>query len=384
MKLLFLTQVLDANDAVLGFVPRWVEGLADRCEAVRVVALEVGDVAGLPANVDYREVGRRGVVGRYLRYRRILAEALKRDGFDAVLAHMVPRYALVARGPARSAGAGLFLWYTHKGVDERLRRAVRQVDKVFTASEESLRIESPNRVVTGHGIDLKHFCALASGASAEAPSAGPSRVAGALSAAAADAAPGRARLLAVGRLTPAKDPLTVLAALSILVSRGFDVELDLVGGALASGDDAYMRRVHEQIEVGNLADRVRLHGPVPYRDVPQHFRAATISVTASYTRSVDKVVLEAMATGVPVVTCTESFPPIFEPLNEWAERSLFEAGNAAELADRLEYLLLLKPSERAKLGQRLRAIVERDHEVDTLMARLVSEMGGASDAGAAG
>ena len=28
MRLLFLTQVLDRGDAVLGFVPRWIEGFA--------------------------------------------------------------------------------------------------------------------------------------------------------------------------------------------------------------------------------------------------------------------------------------------------------------------------------------------------------------------
>ena len=66
MKLLFLTQVLDANDAVLGFVMRWIEGLAKVTERVRVVALEVGDISSLPDNVDVREVGRKGKIRRYI------------------------------------------------------------------------------------------------------------------------------------------------------------------------------------------------------------------------------------------------------------------------------------------------------------------------------
>jgi hypothetical protein len=86
-----LTQVIDAKDAVLGFVPRWVEGLARRCERVRVVALEAGDTGALPANVDVRVVGRKGVLVRWLRYRRILREALGKDGFDAVLARAVDK-----------------------------------------------------------------------------------------------------------------------------------------------------------------------------------------------------------------------------------------------------------------------------------------------------
>lgn len=349
MKLLFLTQVLDPDDAVLGFVVRWVEALAQRCEAVRVVALEAREDAPLPANVSVRVVGRRGRLGRYLRYRRILAEALGRDGFDAVLAHMVPRYALVAAAPARRAGARLYLWYTHKAVDERLRRAVRLVDKAFTASAESLRLEAPNKVVTGHGVDLAHFDVA--GEPVHPP-----------------------RLLAVGRVTPAKDPLTVVAAVAILVSRGHDVRLDLAGDALARGDDATVRAVREEIELGGLAGRVELLGEVPYPRIPELYRRCTALLSASLTGSVDKVVLEAMAARRPFVTCNESFPPLVAELGERGAGLLFPAGDAGALADRVEALLGLAPRERARLGDDLRAIVARDHDVERLMDRLVGEM----------
>lgn len=349
MKLLFLTQVIDSSDAVLGFVSRWVAGLAGACERVRVVALEAGVTDDLPANVDVCVVGRKGVVGRYLRYRAILREALVRDGFDAVLAHMVPRYALVAAGPARRAGAKLFLWYTHKAVDARLRRAVARVDKAFTASAESLRIDAPNKVVTGHGIDLAHF---------DARSVEPERP---------------ARLLTVGRLTPAKDPLTAIAALAILVARGHDLFLDVVGGELAAGDDAYARTVRDAIESGGVAGRIALHGAVPYRDVPPFFRRASILVHTSRTGSVDKVVLEALACGRPVVTSNESFGPILEPLGERAQMLRFPPGDATLLAARVEALLALSPGDLASLRRDLRALA-REHEVDALMRRLVAHM----------
>lgn len=350
MKLLFLTQVLDRGDAVLGFVPRWIEGLAANCERVRVVALQVGDASGLPANVDTREIGRKGLIGRYLRNRSFLREALHHEGFDAVLAHMVPRYTLLSTRLARSARARQFLWYTHGAVDDRLRKAIACVDKVFTASEESLRVETPKRVVTGHGIDTRRF------------------------------APGGVdpvrpiRLITVGRLTPAKDPLTILAALGILVSRGFDLHLDVVGDVLASGDEAYRRRVEEQIEVGGLRERVVLHGAVPYREIAPLYQRSTLLVSASRTGSIDKVVLEAMACARPVLTCNDSFPRLFRELGADAARLSFEAGSASELAERIEGLLRLRQPERMQLGERLRDLVVRDHEVDALMKRLCSEM----------
>jgi glycosyltransferase involved in cell wall biosynthesis len=350
MRLLFLTQVIDADDAILGFVSRWIEGLARCTERVRVVALEAGNLSGLPDNVDVRVVGRRGVVRRYLRYRRILTEAFGRDGFDCVLAHMVPRYALVAAAPARRAGAGLFLWYTHKGVDERLRRAVELVDLVFTASEESLRVDTPRKRVTGHGIDLDHFDDRG-----EEPDTPP-------------------RLLAVGRLTRAKDPLTVLAAMRVLVECGRDVRLDFAGGALAAGDEELVAAVRSEAESGALAGRVRLLGEVPYPRIAELYRRASVLVNASLTGSVDKVVLEAMATRRPIVTCNESFPALLAPLGERAAELLFEPGDARGLAQRIEALLALLPADRVRLGEDLRTIVAEGHEVDRLMARLVEEM----------
>jgi len=350
VKLLFLTQVFDRGDAVLGFVPRWIEGLAAECERVRVIALSVGDISDLPSNVDARELGRKGYIGRYLRNRALLREALVQDGFDAVLAHMVPRYSLLAERIARKAGARTFLWYTHGAVDERLRKAVACVDKVFTASEESLRIETPKRVVTGHGVDTRRFSP--GGVEPVRP----------------------IRLITVGRLTPAKDPLTILAAVGILVSRGFDLHLDIVGDVLAAGDDAYRRRVEEQIEVGGLEARVKLHGAVPYRDIAPYYQRSTMLVSASRTGSIDKVVLEAMACARPVLTCNDSFPRLFQGLGADAAKLLFAPASASELAERIEGVLRLRQAERTALGERLRELVVRDHEVDALMRRLVREM----------
>jgi glycosyltransferase involved in cell wall biosynthesis len=350
VKLLFLTQVLDGSDAVLGFVPRWIEGLARHCERVRVVALEVGNVAGLPANVDWRVIGRQGRVLRWLRYRRVLSEALKRDGFDTVLAHMVPRYALLARGPAARAGARSFLWYTHGKVDARLRAAERVVQAIFTVNAQSLRLETPKRVITGHGIDLAHFDSRG-----VAPDVPP-------------------RLLAVGRLTPAKDALTLVAAVAELERRGVSVDLDLVGGTLAAGDPAYGERVRAAIEAAELGHHVRLLGDVPYRDIPAFYRRASVLVSASRTGSVDKVVLEAMAARRPVVTCNDAFEPIFAELGAEAAGLSFPPGDAEALAARVAALLERTQAERDALGARLRDLVARDHEVDALMLRLCAHM----------
>ena len=351
MKLLVLTQVLDRQNGVLGFFNRWIAEFASHCEAVRVVALEVGDTSDLPDNVDWVEIGRRGVVGRYLKYRRALGQALDRDGFDAVLGHMVPRYSIVAAGPARRAGARNYLWYTHKGVDARLRKAVTLVEKTFSASDESLRVETPTRVITGHGIDTDHF-------DLPAPDFG-----------------GRTRILSVGRLTPAKDPLTVIRALGLLVEAGHDVDLTWVGGGLTGDDVPFADEVRAELARLGLEQRVDLAGEVPYAEVDRRFAAADVFVNASFTGSVDKVVLEAMAARRPALSCNDSFPPIFAGLGDARAGDLvFGQGDPDDLARKLALWLERGPEELRRLGEDLRDLVVRDHGVEALCARLCREM----------
>jgi glycosyltransferase involved in cell wall biosynthesis len=342
--------VVDAQDAILGFVARWLAGLGRPVVRRRGLTLAAGDTRGLPANLDLRVIGRRGRLVRLMRYRAAMREAFRRDGFDAVLAHMVPRYTLLAHAEAARAGAGEFLWYTHAGVDRRLVRATERAKKVFTASPESFRIDTPKRVVTGHGIDLDHF-----GARGAAPATPP-------------------RLVAVG---PAKDPLTVLRAVALLVGRGWDVHLDLVGGGLTELDIRFMRSIEATIESLGLEGRVHRTGAVPYPEVPRYYARASVLVSASRTGSVDKVVLEAMAARRPVVTSNEAFPPLLAELGpDEARAASFRPGDAEDLARKVEDLLDRPASARERLGERLRALVARDHEVDALMARLVREMGG--------
>ena len=63
-----------------------------------------------------------------------------------------------------------------------------------------------------------------------------------------------------------------------------------------------------------------------------------------------------------------------------AARTSFEPGNAEQLAARIEGWLMLPADRRHELGQALRAIVVRDHEVGRLMKRLVDEMRAAAAA----
>src|SRR5690606_925360 len=127
----------------------------------------------------------------------VVGGACRRGEVDAVLAHMVPRYAVYAAPFALPRGIPMFLWYTHKQVDWAVRLAEPLVKKVFTASERSFRLRSRKKVVTGHGIDTARFVPRAPGEPAPTHD-----------------------IAVVGRIAPAKDPLVLVEALGLLERRG--------------------------------------------------------------------------------------------------------------------------------------------------------------------
>jgi glycosyltransferase involved in cell wall biosynthesis len=348
MHLVILTQVLDQQDAVLGFFHRWCDVFARNVEHLSVIAQRVGRVE-LPGNVRVISLGKEAGAGGLARLRALLGGlgGLRDEQRpDAGLVHMVPRLGLAALPATLPRGVPQYLWYTHKGVDLSLRLAAPLMRKVFTASRESFRlpIQEERLVITGHGIDCAHF-GLGTG-------------------------PRPVDVLCVGRLAPAKAQDDVLKGLSLLQHCP---STEIVGGTLLAGDEVYRDRLLALVRMEpRLVGHVRFTGPVPWRDVAAVMRRARVLVDASRTGSVDKVILEAMAAGTLPLTCNEAFVPLLGP--ELAARLTYERGDLPGMAGRLARLLDLPPAERGALGRRLRELVLAEHDLERLIPTMVGHM----------
>lgn len=113
---------------------------------------------------------------------------------------------------------------------------------------------------------------------------------------------GRALVLFVGRLQLLKAPEVALRALAELVATepSLDPVLLLLGGP--SGNAGIQPETLEKLaaELG-IAERVRVHDPVPHHRLPQYYRAADAVIVPSRSESFGLVALEASACGTPVV-----------------------------------------------------------------------------------
>ena len=105
------------------------------------------------------------------------------------------------------------------------------------------------------------------------------------------------RLLWLGRLSPDKDPLTLVDALTHLADLGWSALL--VG---PDGVDARLtRQVHDRIAQAGLAGRVRVTGPLEGRRLQTVWSVTDLLVHTSRSETFGMVVSEALARGIPSV-----------------------------------------------------------------------------------
>ncbi|MEY2641090.1 MAG: hypothetical protein RL150_483 [Candidatus Parcubacteria bacterium] len=277
MKLLLITQKVDRDDQVLGFFHRWLEMFATHVEQLTVICLEEGNHS-LPQNVQVYSLGKEQGAGRMRRLYRLYRYVWKYRGqYTHVFVHMNPVYVVLCWKLWFVLRKPVFLWYTHKHVDCKLRVASWFVRSIFTASTESLRLRTRKKVVTGHGIDTDFFTVD----SAVVRQAG--------------------QLLTVGRIAPAKRIDVLIDALTVLP----DMTLSIAGGPITDADRAYERACKERAVAQGVVDRVRWLGPVSHGATRSLYQQAGVFVHASETGSLDKVLLEAIACGTPVVSASD-------------------------------------------------------------------------------
>ena len=345
-RLLLFNLATDADDPILGFTTAWINALASRMDAIDVVTMRVGRLA-VGANVRVYSVGKeRGFseARRAFGFYRILWRLLRANHYDACFAHMQPLFAILGAPLLKLYRVPITLWFAHGAVTRRLCLAERLVDHVVTASAESFRIPSPKTHIIGHGIDTDQFAIPFTRENQERT---------------------RFTLVSVGRLNPVKRPDVLIDAVGLLRQREINVHLRFIGDVT---NGAYLELLRERVTQAGLDDAIEFAGPLGFEQIAGAYHQADVMVSASQTGSIDKVILEAMACGLPAITSNEAFVPVLKP---WEPLLLMPPDDPAALADRVASLMALSSAERDALGRELRALVVRDYGIHQMMDRLM-------------
>lgn len=323
MRVLVLSSVFpNSRRPTLGvFVRERTRRLAQRCD-VRIVApipwfplndlVRGGHWSGIPRHEDQGGLRvchpRVFSIPRYLKpldamlYASSLVPSLRRlrrefpfqmidahfvypDGVAAVLLGKVFRVPVVIT--LRGSIVRLANYALHR---PQLRWALDRADRVLAVSESlktvavSLGIPDRKIRVVPNGVDTDRF-----------------RPGDRLAARAACGLPAnRTILLGVGGISESKGHHLVVDALAELVRRDPRLLYVMVGGEPPG--DGYRRALERAIDARGLREHVRFAGIRPHDELPRWYAAADLFCLATRSEGWANVLLEAIATGLPVVT----------------------------------------------------------------------------------
>jgi len=364
MKLLILTQKVDINDDILGFMHGWIKEFAKYCEKVTVVCLQKGEYE-LPENVEVLSLGKEKYINQ--KSASLLKKLLNcyivkllycwrfyqyiwhyRRSYDNVFVHMNPEYVMLGGWLWKVWDKKIGLWYTHKVVNLKLRMATKLADIVFTASKESFRLKSKKIRVMGHGIDVNRFKNYKLKIKNDE----------------------KFKIIYIGRISKIKNQKLLIEAIDILVNQnGFtNLEVSLVGGIVTKEDRDYLDRLKILIRERKLNQYIDLIGSIANKDITKIYNQADLSINLCPTGGLDKAVLESMACEILVIVLNKAFVDILE---SYKYKLVLNGEDEKELAEKIKQIIKITPKKREDIGKKLRQIVVKDHSLDNLIKKII-------------
>jgi len=184
------------------------------------------------------------------------------------------------------------------------------------------------------------------------------------------------RLIAVGRLSPAKGYPILLEAVAALVAAGRNIHLTVIG------EGPERSRLEEQAGRLGIEDQVVFAGWKAQIELHDLYRNSDLCVLSSFAEGIPVVFMEAMALGVPCVAPRIAGIP--ELIRDGIEGSLVTPANVEELAKAIGDMMD-KPGVRRQmaLASRERVVAKYNlHKNAAHLAAIFSRYGLARGAGA--
>ena len=360
MKLLVITQKYDVNDSNLGAFIDWWDKLSEKMEKVYVLALLKLSEPTM-ANMKVISMGKEKGAGIFRKIIGFYSGLFKTIGkADAILVHMIPKYVFLAAPVAFFYRKPIYMWYTGVAANWQLKLAVLFCKKVFTAHEAAMRINTPKRIITGHGIDINKFSISNFQFSND-----------------------EITILSVGRITPSKGHDLIIKACADLINpvrngvsngvkSGYSIKLKIIGGVIQEYHQEYFEYLKRLAKDLKINEKVEFLGPVSYGKMPEYFADAEILINTVPFGGLDKVILEAMASGTVPLTSNNAFLSVFP--GDFAAQLVFKENNSDDLKMKLKNIFDKKLYQNDELRNTLRNIVVKNHNLDNLINRIMKEV----------
>lgn len=344
MKLLFITQKMDSQDTILGFVTNWVSNFALDWSQIDVICLEKGDISSLPDSVKVFSLGKEFGRSRLKYFKKFFYYVLfKTHRYDAVFVHMNQEYILLAGWWWWLKGKKVYLWRNHHAGSFLTDLAVFFCDKVFCTSKFSYTAKFKKTILMPVGIDLDKFY----------PKEGLAKQPGSI--------------LFLSRISPVKKAHILLEALGLVAKEGYSFSANFYGDTLAK-DKPYREELNDLRKKYNLEKRVEFLPGVPNYLTPDLYNKHSLFINLSSSGMYDKTIFEALACGCPVLACNLNL------INQIDSDFIFEEDDITDLSSKISNLIEM-PSEILECKvDKARDFVLKMHSLDRLRQEIKKQI----------
>lgn len=337
-RLLFITQKVNQNDPVLGFVHGWLNEFAKKWEKIFVICLEKGEFS-LPQNVAVFSLGKEKGYGKFALLKNFFSLIWKlRKEYSSVFVHMNQEYVLLAGIIWRLTGKKISLWRNHPKGNLLTKIAVSLSCQVFCTSEFSYTRRFSKTKVMPAGIDTETFQKTSTNREPRS-------------------------VLYLGRITPVKKIEKIVEVANSLDKSKVEFSLSIYGDP-TSGASEYYKNLLLQADTLENKNRIGFYKGVTQIEAKQIYNTHEILLNTTVTGSFDKVVPEMMACEGLVLTTNASFGSGSLPGS-----NMFVVNNdkSDDFENKLQALINLPKEEKEIWGKKLRQWVVENHSLKKLV-----------------
>lgn len=170
------------------------------------------------------------------------------------------------------------------------------------------------------------------------------------------------KIMIAGVISEGKGQKEAVEAVIQLLDKGYKVKLSIIGQAHTE----YISMINERIKQSERGQEIQI---LPFaKDLTEIRKEHDIALVCSRCEALGRVTIEAMLAGMPVIGSNSG--GTVELIGSREERGyLYTQGNSAELADKIEYVML-HPKEAEKKAYIAQEFAKRKFDIVSYMAKI--------------
>jgi glycosyltransferase involved in cell wall biosynthesis len=337
---------MDENDPIFPHQIKIARALSQHFTQVYVITNKFQQpTESLPANIFIHPIKWRNNQPFFNIFRVLHAflSAVRKSRFQTIFSHMTEVQSAIIAPIAKILRIRHVLWYAHKSKSPYLIWNSLWIDSIVTSTRASCPIRSPKVMAIGQGVETSNFAFNNDRNYVK-----------------------RGRWIHVGRIDPSKKIELLIELFQNNLHQNMHSHLQFIGVPTSTSPEYFnhIKTIADKVPMG----KVSLVGKKNHMQICEALNDSDLFIHG-FQGSLDKSLVEATLTGIPVITCNKEYLEEFGPLSTFLDMTLSDLDI---LKEELDTFYKLDPSSLSQISKRRVEIASMKHSQTQWLKKLIS------------